>query len=35
LTITYNEKSMLVDVELRGELDTLFYNKSLTYKLNK
>ena len=35
LTITYSDKSMLVDVELRGELDTLFYNKSLTYKLNK
>ena len=31
LTITTNEKSILVDVELKGEHDTLFYEKKLVY----
>ena len=34
LTITYNDNSMLVDVELKGEHDNLFYEKKLMYKLN-
>ena len=31
LTITSDDKSMLVDVELKGEHDTLFYEKKLVY----
>lgn len=35
LTIEANEKSIMVNVELKGEQNTLFYEKKLEYKLDE